>query len=280
MVKAIETRYKGYRFRSRLEARWAVFFDTLGVAWEYEKEGFDLDGEYYLPDFWLPEQGCWVEVKGQSPNEREGNLAFALSGATGKPVYIFWGDVPDPETGEAHTDSAYVYERWEATPADEGGSWDNNQMWCECLTCGKVGIAFDGRSDRLPCKARFKGGTCPTSGHGDKGYTNNSPRLKRAYTAARSARFEHGESGGALPASRELIVRWRANSVGLSDADGGGREWWIEAEDSPGEIIVRCGNDKDWPHLSGDVERLVKVHNEGNVAEENRLLVHISRAGL
>jgi hypothetical protein len=28
-IKAIETSYKGYRFRSRLEARWAVFFDAL-----------------------------------------------------------------------------------------------------------------------------------------------------------------------------------------------------------------------------------------------------------
>lgn len=27
--QVIETEYKGYRFRSRLEARWAVFFDTL-----------------------------------------------------------------------------------------------------------------------------------------------------------------------------------------------------------------------------------------------------------
>ncbi len=41
-IKAIETRYKGYRFRSRLEARWAVYFDTLGWKWEYEKEGYDF----------------------------------------------------------------------------------------------------------------------------------------------------------------------------------------------------------------------------------------------
>lgn len=40
-VKAIETFYAGYRFRSRLEARWAVFSATLGVPFEYEKEGFD-----------------------------------------------------------------------------------------------------------------------------------------------------------------------------------------------------------------------------------------------
>lgn len=38
-MQAIQTRYKGYHFRSRLEARWAVFFDTLGILWEYEKEG-------------------------------------------------------------------------------------------------------------------------------------------------------------------------------------------------------------------------------------------------
>lgn len=61
--KPIETYYKGYRFRSRLEARWAVFFDALGIEWEYEKEGYDLDGVWYLPDFWLPQVQMWAEVK-------------------------------------------------------------------------------------------------------------------------------------------------------------------------------------------------------------------------
>ena len=51
-MKAIETMYNGYRFRSRLEARWAVFFDALGVKYEYEPEGFLLpSGKCYLPDF-------------------------------------------------------------------------------------------------------------------------------------------------------------------------------------------------------------------------------------
>jgi len=63
-ITPIETIYKGYRFRSRLEARWAVFFDSLGVEWEYEKEGYDL-GElgWYLPDFWLPQFRLFLEVK-------------------------------------------------------------------------------------------------------------------------------------------------------------------------------------------------------------------------
>lgn len=40
MIKAVETRIYGCRFRSRLEARWAVFLTKLGVQWEYEKEGY------------------------------------------------------------------------------------------------------------------------------------------------------------------------------------------------------------------------------------------------
>ncbi len=39
-MKAIETEYNG--FRSRQEARWAVFFNSMGVPWEYEKEGYEL----------------------------------------------------------------------------------------------------------------------------------------------------------------------------------------------------------------------------------------------
>jgi hypothetical protein len=66
-MRAIETRYKGYRFRSRLEARWAVFFDALDLEWEYEPEGFHLpSGEMYLPDFRLRTPGgqtIWYEVK-------------------------------------------------------------------------------------------------------------------------------------------------------------------------------------------------------------------------
>ena len=51
---AVETEYRGYRFRSRLEARWAAFFDACGVKWEYEPDGFELpEGQLYLPEFLL-----------------------------------------------------------------------------------------------------------------------------------------------------------------------------------------------------------------------------------
>ena len=63
-VKAIETRYKRHYFRSRLEARWAVFFDSMGIQWEYEPEGFSLsNGVRYLPDFYLPQVRWFCEIK-------------------------------------------------------------------------------------------------------------------------------------------------------------------------------------------------------------------------
>jgi hypothetical protein len=50
-ITAIDTVYKGYRFRSRLEARWALFFDLVDLRWEYETEPLSVNGEAYLPDF-------------------------------------------------------------------------------------------------------------------------------------------------------------------------------------------------------------------------------------
>jgi hypothetical protein len=60
----IETEYSGYKFRSRLEARWALYFDLCKIPWQYEVEGYTLsDGQRYLPDFWLPDYNQFVEVK-------------------------------------------------------------------------------------------------------------------------------------------------------------------------------------------------------------------------
>jgi len=95
--KPIETRYNGYHFRSRLEARWALFFDTLGISYEYEKEGYDLEGTWYLPDFWLPEKQCWVEIKGENPTEEEIRKAKLLALYTGYEVYIFSGNISMPD---------------------------------------------------------------------------------------------------------------------------------------------------------------------------------------
>ena len=63
MEKAgIPTTYHGYKFRSRLEATWACFFDQVNWKWKYEP--FDYDG--YIPDFVLLPQKqppVLVEIK-------------------------------------------------------------------------------------------------------------------------------------------------------------------------------------------------------------------------
>ena len=64
-IRPIETVYNGYRFRSRLEARWAVFFDAAGIKYQYEPEGFEAKGGVmYLPDFYMLDFDVYVEVKG------------------------------------------------------------------------------------------------------------------------------------------------------------------------------------------------------------------------
>lgn len=88
-IKAIPTKYNGYTFRSRQEARWAVFFDYLGVEYEYEKEGFDLPCGYYLPDFWIPEWKAWIEIKGKEPTKKELEKLVHLSLLVGGHCFLF-----------------------------------------------------------------------------------------------------------------------------------------------------------------------------------------------
>jgi hypothetical protein len=94
-IKVIETKYRGYKFRSRMEARWAVFFDEIGVVWEYEKEGYDFNGIWYLPDFWIHDWDCFVEVKGDPAQLEDGlEKCRLLREMTGKICFVLYG-TPD-----------------------------------------------------------------------------------------------------------------------------------------------------------------------------------------
>lgn len=193
-MKAIETTYNGYRFRSRLEARWAVFFDTLAVRWEYEKEGYELgQAGRYLPDFWLPDLKCFVEVKGAEPTADEVSLADALRLSTGAPVLIVHGQVAAGP--------------WQCLAHDIGHSsggvsdWDVYWFVCEC---GRPKVSWgDG------CHQPVNGDTWDSLAHWC-GWTDAyradacGPKFpeyvaisstSRAVSAARRARFEFGEHG-------------------------------------------------------------------------------------
>lgn len=94
-MNALQTNYNSILFRSRHEARWAVFFDAMAWEYEYENYGFDLDGVNYLPDFYLPKFEAFIEVK---PNtivvEKWKEKCRLLCMATQKQVLLLNG-IPD-----------------------------------------------------------------------------------------------------------------------------------------------------------------------------------------
>lgn len=207
-IQAIETHYAGHRFRSRLEARWAVFFDHMGIEWQYEVEGFNVsqrlsgcgEGRFpYLPDFWLPGLGLWVEVKGSLTHDEAVRLldaAASLSSNDGGGCHdsggydmLVLGPIP-PEGRGALPCRLHMHKGdliavpWYGEPDGcTGGGWSERNAHLatdvggdilssgKCSPAGVINILLDGLGDALP------------------------PRMARAYTAARKARFEHGERG-------------------------------------------------------------------------------------
>lgn len=100
-----DTLYNGILFRSQLEASWAAFFDSRGIAYEYEEYWFEFDdGERYCPDFWLPEIEAWAEVKPRWLNTRELRVALKAAQESGCPCLKlvgapenkpYWAIMPD-----------------------------------------------------------------------------------------------------------------------------------------------------------------------------------------
>lgn len=170
-IKPIETRYKGYRFRSRLEARWAVFFDAFNVKWQYEPEGFDLGVVgYYLPDFFVSinwhkkyiNPGYFVEIKGTMPEKTEFKKLKTLSKQTNHSCRMFIGVPGDQETFWCHKSGRCGWYNGIEHP-ESPGKWllPPSIFALQCFTLNtenKEGVS-----------------------------------ISRAINAARSARFEYGE---------------------------------------------------------------------------------------
>lgn len=97
MIKAIDTEYAGHLFRSRLEARHAIYFDALGISWEYESEGYEFEnGVRYLPDFYFPTFNMFAEVKPTPLTTKEKWKCEKLALETGKVVIELVG-LPNAE---------------------------------------------------------------------------------------------------------------------------------------------------------------------------------------
>lgn len=170
-MKAIETKYNGVTFRSRMEARWAVFMDALGMKWDYEPEAYELDGLSYLPDFWLPEQKVFFEVKPAEPTNEEREKAARLADFTKHHVIIQSGNPHLPVFGDNSETPICIFGK---------DGEDYPYWWCECPTCHKVDFQYTGRSERIKCRCAKKDG---------RDYNHDTPRLKRAYEIAKGHTF-------------------------------------------------------------------------------------------
>lgn len=191
MIKAIETIYDGYKFRSRLEARWAVFFKSLEIKYEYEPEGFMLpSGAKYLPDFRVKCYGTrgiddgdpfdlYIEVKGNMTLEdadkiREfayGNLDNDEEYTIINPILIV-GNIPE-----------------------KGCSWDSFSLGAYDEMNGIRIYPFNYHlidGDYFAAYPAGHNGRFYLWGD-DSSYIDFVGEVEEAYEKARQARFEHGE---------------------------------------------------------------------------------------
>lgn len=183
-MQAIQTFYKGYHFRSRLEARWAVFFDALDLDWQYEIEGFQLnDGTMYLPDFKIT-----THVK-QIANFDIQYPEYIIFYVEVKPKNVISDEKFDAFNDEIRSDGSYS----EALLVS-GDPMD--------VACVREPNYYDGFDFLMKlCGYEY---TITSCGNGVP-----HDQVLIAARRARSARFEHGESGGTtLTDKREELMHY------------------------------------------------------------------------
>ena len=215
-IKPIETWYKGIKFRSRLEARWAVFFDACGIKYEYEPGGFERkwgeDEVYkYLPDFYLPEYDIYVEVKPTDERLFKDADKLGMMVDFGGPMsngLLILGNIPDPTKmtfanipifSLLYNKKAVRLEHAAFIPHSyRGVVFARGDRLLQAIYCdfGLEGFydCLDGGGipEKTTTQCRWSKENVRSVVHPA---TKEFQLLKTAYIKARSARFEHGENG-------------------------------------------------------------------------------------
>ena len=188
IIAPIETTYRGYRFRSRLEARWAVFFDAAGIAWEYEPDGYRLDSRSYLPDFWLSQLEAFVEIKPtKSACEEAIPLMKQLVEKTLKRGLIIGGS---PNVEEEHCVAHLVMKPTKSSQQVQITKGTHNyktrwsRAWRQCIFCNSIYI------HECKCEPSLS-----QQNHWYGKLEDKQSRIKHALGQGQRARFEHGEDG-------------------------------------------------------------------------------------
>ena len=207
-IQVIETFYDGYRFRSRLEARWAVFFNAACIRYIYEPDGFYKygdRGEMYLPDFYLPEYDVYAEVKGarQGIGDEVKKAVSVMANKINRKVLLVLPEIPNATDCGVWWLPIYYYHPLcgitgcRAAFLNQDGNGDHGPInlstsfavGCRCLlsVCRPEIIEREIKAvadedmednDIYPVREAF-----------------DSDLLRNCFLKARQARFEHGEVG-------------------------------------------------------------------------------------
>lgn len=186
-IKSIQTEYNGYHFRSLTEARWAIFFDELGIKYMYEPEGYEMsDGTKYLPDFYLPESETFFEAKGimtdidmhkieQLQEDLKIAIAIGYSDMTFQSSSDDWG-------GEEYG----IYYFLES----KSGSYLG-----KCPKCNRYFFFGNTGSYRCRCCGFYDGDATLSYdfAEGDLSYFSTDGKIYPAIKKSRQARFDHNQ---------------------------------------------------------------------------------------
>jgi hypothetical protein len=164
--------YAGTLFRSHLEARYAIFFDQLDLKWEYEPQGFVIDGTAYLPDFvvFAAMSTIWVEIKPDWDADPDGVAKWRK----------FAPERPQPSRAVLLIGKPSVQGRHVVIGGGGDATWeDDGQEWRPCSAGYHFDLAFPGT-----WRTKFADDGCPDSFGGD-----GEHRIEKAVRAALSHRF-------------------------------------------------------------------------------------------
>ncbi len=220
-IRVAQTFYRGTYYRSRIEARWAVFFDVLGLKHEYEQEKFELSSGRYIPDFLVyGGKGCtstlskdsYWEVKGAEPDLSTVNRFIEFNEGVHYSGGICCGPIQNYLTVPITT--VMWMERGIMRNEIHPGYL---HRWVQCPFCGKFGLALwnvQSPMDVFCCSRqeeilRRLDIIC----YGFVIEPPVSPSIKLAISTAQSARFEDINA-------IEKIVQNAANNVALLTSSG------------------------------------------------------------
>lgn len=174
--RGIPTRYRETRFRSRLEARYAAFFDLIDWRWTYEP----FDGDGWIPDFLIQGRSPFLVEVGPCLSDDDYDAKAQKVRQAFPPVNVYCERIAHedcshgddyviqtaPERTTLVLGAAALYQPREEVPGEAAGflttdgtaDWWAAAIWGLCPTCNGICVTHAwGTYTHFPC-GHYTGG--------------------------------------------------------------------------------------------------------------------------